>query len=86
MQKWNNILVNYDGATLDIFINNELVSSTPEVIPYNDNTTIISGTTKGLYGGICNVKHFNDNIIRGKINWIYNSVKTFNPPLDLDNF
>tara|TARA_R110002012_G_scaffold7044_6_gene33361 strand:- start:288 stop:1574 length:1287 start_codon:yes stop_codon:yes gene_type:complete len=86
MQKWNNVLVNYDGSTLDIFINNELVSSTPEVIPYNDNTTIISGTNKGLYGGICNVKYFNDNINIGKINWIYNSVKTFNPPIDLDNF
>ena len=41
---------------------------------------ITSGTNKGLYGGICNVRYFNDNINRGKINWIYNSVKTFNPP------
>ena len=81
MQKWNNILINYDGSTLDIFINNELVSSTPEIIPYNDNTMITSGTNKGLYGGICNVRYFNDNINRGKINWIYNSVKTFNPPV-----
>lgn len=81
MQKWNNILINYDGGTLDIFINNELVSSTPEIIPYNENTMITSGTDKGLYGGICNVRYFNDNINRGKINWIYNSVKNFNPPL-----
>jgi len=81
MQKWNNILINYDGSTLDIFINNELVSSTPEIIPYNDNTMITSGTNNGLYGGICNVRYFNDNINRGKINWIYNSVKTFNPPI-----
>jgi hypothetical protein len=81
MQKWNNIIINYDGSTFDIFINNELVSSTPGVIPYNSNTVITSGTQDGLYGGICNVQYFRNNLTRGKINWLYNSIKNFNPPI-----
>ena len=81
MQRWNNIVVNYDGATLDIFINNELLSSTPGIIPYNSNTTITSGSTNGIHGGICNVNYYKEHITRGKINWTYNSAKEFNPPL-----
>ena len=73
MQTWNNIVINYDGSTFDIFINNELVSSTTGVIPYNSNTVITSGTNKGLHGGIRNVKYFRNNISREKINWLYNS-------------
>ena len=81
MQRWNNIIINYDGATLDIFINNKLVSSTPGVIPYNDNTMITAGTNRGILGGICNVNYFKENISMGKINWMYNSVKHLNPPV-----
>ena len=81
MQRWNHIVINYDGSTLDIFINNELVSSTPGIIPYNNNTSITSGTTNGIIGGLCNVIFFRDNLSRGKINWLYNSVKKLNPPI-----
>ena len=81
MQKWNNIVVNYDGNTLDIFINNTLVSTTEGVVPYNSNTMITSGTTTGISGGICNVMYFNDSISRAKINWLYDSVKYLNPPV-----
>ena len=81
MQRWNHIVINYDGSNLDIFINNELVSSNPGVIPYNQNTTITSGTDNGLMGGICNVRYFRDSLSRGKISWLYNSVKNLNPPI-----
>jgi hypothetical protein len=81
MQQWNNIVVNYDGATLDIFINNELLSSAPGIIPYNKNTMITYGATDGIHGGICNVNYYKEHITRGKINWAYNSAKVFNPPI-----
>ena len=81
MQRWNNIIVNYDGSTLDIFINNQLVSSTPGVIPYNHNTVMTSGTTNGLHGGVCNVNYYKDSMSRSQINWAYNSVNRFNPPV-----
>lgn len=81
MQKWNHIVVNYDGENMDIFMNNELVSTNPGTIPYNDNTQITSGSVNGLHGGICNVLYYNDSITRGKINWLYTSVKNLNPPV-----
>ena len=81
MQKWNHVIVNYDGATMDIFINNELVSSTPGTIPYNSNTMMTCGTSNGIYGGICNVNYFKEAISRAKINWLYTSVKNLNPPV-----
>ena len=62
-------------------MNNELVSSEEGVIPYNNNTVITSGHYNGLYGGICNVIYFKDSISRGKISWLYNSVKYSNPPI-----
>jgi hypothetical protein len=81
MQRWNHIVINYDGSNLDIFINNELVSSNPGVVPYNQNTNITSGTNEGIFGGICNVRYFRDSLSRGKISWLYNSVKSLNPPI-----
>ena len=81
LQRWNNVIVNYDGATLDIFINDKLVSSTPGIIPYNSDTVLLSGTTNGIHGGVCNVNYYRDSISKSQINWAYNSVKQFNPPV-----
>jgi len=81
MQRWNHVLVNYDGSTMDIFINNELVSSTPGAIPYNSNTMMACGTNNGIYGGVCNVNYYKESISRAKINWLYSSVKSLNPPV-----
>jgi len=81
MQRWNHIVINYDGQSMDIFINNELVSTNPGIIPYNDNTQITSGSNNGLHGGICNVLYYTDSINSGKVNWLYNSVKYLNPPV-----
>jgi hypothetical protein len=66
---------------MDIFINNELVSTNPGIIPYNDNTEITTGSNDGLHGGICNVMYYNDSITRNKISWLYNSVNYLNPPV-----
>ncbi len=80
-QNWNNIVVNYDGGILDVFINNELVGTQNGVIPYKEYDVIQSGSEPGISGGICNVMYFNDSISRNKISWLYHSAKHFSPPV-----
>jgi hypothetical protein len=81
LQKWNNIIINYNGGILDVFLNGELVKSAMEVIPYFtlDNLTI--GETNGIKGGICNVIYFNKSLTATNIHYLYNSFKDKNPPV-----
>ena len=80
-QKWNNIVVNYDGGTLDVFINNELIATKKGIIPYKQYDVVSSGTNGGIHGGICNIKYFNYTLSRNDINWLYNTSKLNDPPI-----
>jgi hypothetical protein len=58
-QKWNNIVINYDGGNMDVFLNGELVGSKPNVAPYMTYENIVAGSTDGIHGGIRNVTYYN---------------------------
>jgi hypothetical protein len=81
LQKWNNMIINYNGGILDIFLNGELVKSISGVVPYYklDNLTI--GEDNGVNGGICNVVYFKKPVTSINIYYLYNMVKSFNPPV-----
>jgi len=82
LQKWNNIIVNYTGNTVDIFLNGELVkASMDRIVPIMKFDTLTAGSANGIQGGICNVVYFNKPITSPNIYYIYNTVKDKSPPI-----
>ena len=81
LQRWNNIVVNYNGGTLDIFINKKLVSSTNGVIPYMDTDSITIGAQPGISGHVGNVTYFAAPVSQERIKFFYKMLKNKNPPI-----
>ena len=67
-QKWNNIIINYQGGSLDIFINKSLKSSTPNITPLKNNNSAVIGDVTGINGGIKNVSYFQKALSQQDIN------------------
>ena len=58
LQTWNNLVINFDGGTLDVFLNGNLVSSHPEITPYFTKAAVVLGERNGIAGGIKNVVYY----------------------------
>jgi hypothetical protein len=67
-QKWNSIIINYQGGSLDIFINKTLKSSTPNITPLKNNNSAVIGEINGINGGIKNVSYFQTSLSQQDIN------------------
>ena len=70
-QKWNNMVINYDRGTMDVFLNGELVGSRPSIAPYMTYESIQVGSSNGLAGGVSNVMYYKDNLKRDTIEMMY---------------
>lgn len=80
LQKWNNIVVNYDSGITDIFINGVLVSSKNKILPYLTMDNVIVGEQHGYPGGVCNLIYHKSPLSKSKIKMFYELLKDKTPP------
>ena len=84
LQRWNYFVVNYDGKTMDFFLNNKLIFKSDFIMPDIQLKPITVGSTpnnRGLNGRICNFAFHKYPLTKEQIRWTYNMLKTQNPPM-----
>lgn len=74
-QKWINLVINHQAGYMDIFIDNDLIISVKNILPYMSYDNIVIGKKNGIYGFISDVNYFNKPISKDKIAWMYKSTK-----------
>jgi len=74
-QRWNNIVINYDRGTMDVFLNGELVGSRPSIAPYMTYESIEVGANNGIQGGISNVLYYKDNLTKNYVELMYQALR-----------
>ena len=83
LQRWNHLFINFNNnGIMDVFLNNHLESSTPNVIPKLPKTLIVGSKPGGIYGQACNVMYYKDVVGSQGVSWIYNPHKLLTPPLN----
>uniref|UniRef100_A0A6C0EW40 Uncharacterized protein n=1 Tax=viral metagenome TaxID=1070528 RepID=A0A6C0EW40_9ZZZZ len=79
--KGNHVFVNFRDGNIDIFVNGELVMSSPGVIPYKNPNMLIIGSSPGIYGETCSLVYYKKPLLAENINLLYKTMKNFNPPI-----
>jgi len=82
-QRWNFIVMNYNYGSLDLFINNRLVGTYPDVLTHldPDDILIVGSSQNKSIGGIGNMKYYELPIGSRKINSIYSAFHNKKIPL-----
>ena len=92
LQRWNNLVINSDKGTIDIFINGRLIytgTHVPEITKSTQVTQLVTiGQETGIQGEICNMVLNREPFTKAEIAWFYNTNRALNPPVvgasDLD--
>lgn len=83
IQKWVNIVFNYNGTDVDIFVDGILtVTKKLEKIPsFSDYDIIHIGDEYGISGAICNIQYYTTSLSKRQISQMYNVYSGMNPPV-----
>jgi hypothetical protein len=89
IQKWNYFVINYDGKSMDVFLNNTLVAKSEFLIPDITMMPITSGDDgngtpdkpEGLSGNVCNIAFHKEPMTLEQIRWTYTMMKSHEPPM-----
>ena len=81
-QRWNHIVMNYNYGRFDMFINNNLVTTT-NFVPYmsSQEMLIVGSSDNDNVGGVCNMKYYNIPLSASKINSIYKTFHNKSTPI-----
>ena len=69
-QAWNNLVVNYDRGTMDVFLNGELVASRPDIAPFMSFENMEIGQADGIAGAVCNVVYYDKILYSHRLRWL----------------
>jgi len=75
IQKWFNLVLNYDGGHLDVFLDSVLVQTSPDVISCVVYDALTVGQLSGLNAKMCNLIYFNTPLDIITIHNLYNLTK-----------
>ena len=81
LQKWFNVVLNYDSGRLDVFLNAELVKSSFDVISCIKYDALTIGENSGANAKICNLTYFQTPIDIITIRTMYNVAKIEDTPI-----
>ena len=92
LQRWNNLVINSDKGTIDIFMNGRLIYTGTHVPEITKSTQIIQTVVigqgqgqgqdaTGVQGEICNMVLNREPFTKAEIAWIYNTNRALNPPV-----
>lgn len=62
LQRWNDIVINFSGGTVEVYVNGELGGTLPGIAPYMTRPLITIGQTDGIAGGIQNLSFRRDTV------------------------
>ena len=80
-QKWNHVVINYEGGTMDVFLNGSLVGSSSGITPFLTYENITAGQDDGLQGGLCNIMYYNNPLTQGSIKMMYQLLRDKKNPV-----
>jgi len=81
LQRWNHIVLNMKGGTLDIFINGELVMAGAEAVPAMSFDNLVIGSANGVQGAAANVHYYKEPMSLTQISLAYNAYRWKTPPV-----